>query len=382
MTLAWPRSSLAGVARGARVRADASRVAAGRTARHGEGELRPRRGGFAGTRGRRVASRHDRRPYDQRRCASRHPAARPPAPTADDEGRESGDDGKPHKLKRNISVDQIRRMQARLTTRPTLGDRRAIIVDPADDMERPAANALLKSLEEPPRGSTFLLVAHHAARLLPTIRSRCRVLRFPPLAEGDMDALLRQHAPDAAADARQAAMLAARGSPGAALTFVARELASLSVLMRRIVTEGRPRSRPAYRAGAGTRRAARSRAPRRRLRPRAGSAGRGADRCGSRRARPYYRGVRGADRVGRTGAHIQLRSRAARRGRLAGCWHRQRCLDRGQAGPRQSRAGPDLSPLQHEAPFQHMLDPFYITTAIPLPKRQAAHRPCLRSDRG
>jgi DNA polymerase-3 subunit delta' len=51
-------------------------------------------------------------------------------------------------------------MQQRLTTRPTLGGRRAIVVDPADDLEKGAANALLKSLEEPPVGGHFLLVAH------------------------------------------------------------------------------------------------------------------------------------------------------------------------------------------------------------------------------
>jgi hypothetical protein len=59
-----------------------------------------------------------------------------------------------------------------------LGSRRAIIIDPADDLETSAVNALLKSLEEPPAGTYFLLVTHRLGRLLPTIRSRCRILRF------------------------------------------------------------------------------------------------------------------------------------------------------------------------------------------------------------
>lgn len=88
------------------------------------------------------------------------------------------EEGKPFEARRNIAIAQIRAMQQRLTTRPTLGTRRAIIIDPADDLEPNAANALLKSLEEPPVGTFFLLIAHHPARLLPTIRSRCRVLRF------------------------------------------------------------------------------------------------------------------------------------------------------------------------------------------------------------
>ena len=56
-------------------------------------------------------------------------------------------EGKPYQTRRNITIDQVRRMQQRLTTRPTLGNRRAIIIDPADDLERSAVNALLKSLE-------------------------------------------------------------------------------------------------------------------------------------------------------------------------------------------------------------------------------------------
>ena len=89
-------------------------------------------------------------------------------PANDDEEKKCTD-GKPFQLRRNITIDQIRRMQRRLTTRPTLGRRRAIIIDPADDMEKGAVNALLKSLEEPPSGTFFLLVAHRPGRLLATV---------------------------------------------------------------------------------------------------------------------------------------------------------------------------------------------------------------------
>lgn len=158
--------------------------------------------------------------------------------TAEDEKKR--DEGKPHNLKRNIAIAQIREMQHRLVTRPTLGARRVIIIDPADDLEKSASNALLKSLEEPPVGSFFLLVAHRPGRLLATIRSRCRLLRFPGLGDAELDAALRQHATRADAAARAAAVAAAGGSPGAALEFLEQDLAPLHQLMVRIVAEGDP----------------------------------------------------------------------------------------------------------------------------------------------
>ncbi|MDZ4306656.1 DNA polymerase III subunit delta' [Allopontixanthobacter sp.] len=149
-------------------------------------------------------------------------------------------EGKPFELKRNITIGQIRAMQQRLTTRPTLGERRAIIIDPADDMEKSASNALLKSLEEPPRGTFFLLVAHRPARLLPTIRSRCRTLRFPLVGDDRMRSLLSHEVPEADHDAVDAAVAAASGSPGAVLNFITSNLGPLNTIMRRIAREGDP----------------------------------------------------------------------------------------------------------------------------------------------
>jgi DNA polymerase-3 subunit delta' len=160
-----------------------------------------------------------------------------PLPDGEEEAKKRAE-GKPHRTKRNISIAQIRSMQQRLVTRPTLGARRAIIIDPADDMEKGAVNALLKSLEEPPAGTFFLLVAHQPGRLLPTIRSRCRPLRFPPLSDVAIDTILREEAPAADAATRSAALAAAEGSPGAALGFVAQNLGKMHLLMRRIVEQG------------------------------------------------------------------------------------------------------------------------------------------------
>jgi DNA polymerase-3 subunit delta' len=159
-------------------------------------------------------------------------------PPKDDKEADKRAEGKPYEIKRNIPVDEVRAMQRRLTTRPTLGERRAVIVDPSDDLETNAANALLKSLEEPPQGTFFLLVAHRIGRLLPTIRSRCRVLRFPAVPDDEIDAILRREAPEADQATRAAAIAASAGSPGAALEFVSLGLGEMHRLMQQLVRAG------------------------------------------------------------------------------------------------------------------------------------------------
>lgn len=158
----------------------------------------------------------------------------------DDKEARKRDEGKPYDRKRNISVDQIRALQKRLTTRPSLGERRALIIDPSDDMEPGAANALLKSLEEPPAGNVFLLIAHRMGRLLPTIRSRCRMLAFPEVGLADMQDILSRESPQATGEMRDAAIAAAGGSPGAAIDFVELDLGRIHQLMQRIAQEGDP----------------------------------------------------------------------------------------------------------------------------------------------
>ncbi len=152
----------------------------------------------------------------------------------DDKGEKAQADGKPFELARSIRIKQIRAMQKRLVTRPTLGSRRAIIIDPADDMEKAAANALLKSLEEPPLGTFFLLVTHRPARLLPTIRSRCRTLRFPALTDSQLSALLD----DAGLVPDSQAIAAAEGSLGAALRFAEQNLAPIARVISGLLAGG------------------------------------------------------------------------------------------------------------------------------------------------
>jgi DNA polymerase III subunit delta' len=158
----------------------------------------------------------------------------------DDKEERKREEGKPFEVKRNVTIEQVRTMQQRLTTRPTLGSRRAIVIDPADDLEKPAQNALLKSLEEPPRGTYFVLVAHRLGRLLPTIRSRCRLLPFLPVDAAEIDAILRREAAGADQATRAAAIAAAGGSPGAALEFVELDLGAIHRLMQDIAEHGDP----------------------------------------------------------------------------------------------------------------------------------------------
>ena len=158
-------------------------------------------------------------------------------PANDDEAKKKAE-GKAYQTKRNITVDQVREMIRRLATKPTMGARRAIVIDPADDMEKGAVNALLKALEEPPAGTYFLLVTHQPGRLLPTIRSRCRVLRFSALAPDEIEAMIQREAPEADAASRAAAIAAAQGAPGVALDIVEHDLGAMHSLMMRILRNG------------------------------------------------------------------------------------------------------------------------------------------------
>ncbi|WP_394727666.1 AAA family ATPase [Altererythrobacter sp. GH1-8] len=156
----------------------------------------------------------------------------------DEKEEKKREDGKDFELARSIRIAQIREVQQRLTTRPTLGEKRVVIIDPADDMERNASNALLKSLEEPPHGTIFLLVTHRPAQLLPTIRSRCRVLRFNPLEQDDLVRQLKVALPDTDGSALAEAVHFAGGSPGSARQFIEQDLGSLAKVMHAMLEEG------------------------------------------------------------------------------------------------------------------------------------------------
>jgi DNA polymerase III subunit delta' len=90
------------------------------------------------------------------------------------------------KLRQDIAVEDVRRTLTFFGSTAAIEGWRIAIVDSVDELNAQGANALLKILEEPPRRSVLLLVSHCAGRVLPTIRSRCRVLSLRPLASEDV----------------------------------------------------------------------------------------------------------------------------------------------------------------------------------------------------
>jgi DNA polymerase III subunit delta' len=126
-------------------------------------------------------------------------------------------DPRRRRLRGEIVVGDTREIGTFLRLTPAEGGWRVVVVDGADEMNRNAANALLKILEEPPRRALLLLIAHSPGKLLPTIRSRCRRLALSPLPTETVRQLLVRYRPDlAAADAEAIAALAG-GSIGTGL---------------------------------------------------------------------------------------------------------------------------------------------------------------------
>ncbi len=116
-----------------------------------------------------------------------------------------------------IKIEQIREIEQQVMYRPLIGERKICLIDDADRMTIGAANALLKTLEEPPDHSLFLLISSRPAALPATIRSRCQALRFATPARMHVEAalILKREIPPA--DARLLAIVS-EGRIGEALT--------------------------------------------------------------------------------------------------------------------------------------------------------------------
>lgn len=146
-------------------------------------------------------------------------------------------------LARSITVDQVRGLSTLFGSTPFLSPWRVAIVDSIDDLEPPAANALLKSLEEPPSNCLFLLVSHAPAGLLPTIRSRCLAVRFEPLDDDAMTSALRGAVPGASAAEIAELVASGEGAPGLALQRRGLDLAAIDADLARLSDTGDPRNR-------------------------------------------------------------------------------------------------------------------------------------------
>ena len=91
---------------------------------------------------------------------------------------------------KNISIEDVRKLQSYCSLSIADGGKRIIIIDTADDLNKSSSNALLKLLEEPPKNTIFLLISHQPNLLLPTLKSRCQKLSFSNLDQTDLGAVL------------------------------------------------------------------------------------------------------------------------------------------------------------------------------------------------
>ena len=147
-----------------------------------------------------------------------------------------------------IKIDQVRDLIDRANYRPFEGRRRVVIVDEADALVGQAQNALLKTLEEPPSASVFVLVSSVPDALLPTVRSRCRPLRFGELTPAEVaDTLVRDHR-FAEAEARASAAEAG-GSVGRALEARGLDLGEARAAAHRLLQQAARAADPALRLG-------------------------------------------------------------------------------------------------------------------------------------
>ena len=130
-------------------------------------------------------------------------------------------DPKTGRIKSEIAVEEVRRAGDFFAHTAGAGGWRVCIVDAADDLNAESANALLKTLEEPPARSLIILIAHQPRALLPTLRSRCIEVELGPLSQRDTVAILKEVRSDLAdaGDLERAAALS-RGSPGRAIEII------------------------------------------------------------------------------------------------------------------------------------------------------------------
>lgn len=144
--------------------------------------------------------------------------------------------------KQELPVEAMRDFCRDLSLRPTRGGRKIGIVEDADDFNAASANSFLKTLEEPPQGALLLLVATSTDRQLPTVLSRCQVVRFAPLSPADLSAVLEAQGVDDAAKRDRLARLGA-GSVARALALDDDSIWDVRAKLIDGLTSGRPQFR-------------------------------------------------------------------------------------------------------------------------------------------
>jgi len=149
-------------------------------------------------------------PVAQKLLAGAHPDLRWLSREPDEKG----------KIKQDIPVDAVRELNAFFALKPALGGWRIGVIDSIDELNRAGANAILKTLEEPPANCLLLLISHRTRAVLPTIRSRCRMLRLTALSEDDTRQVLDSSDHENARESTT--RMLARGRPGHGLKLASK----------------------------------------------------------------------------------------------------------------------------------------------------------------
>ncbi|MDH0748101.1 DNA polymerase III subunit delta' [Pseudomonas sp. GD03842] len=127
----------------------------------------------------------------------------------------------PEEADKAIKVDQVRDLVSFVVQTAQMGGRKVVLIEPVESMNINAANALLKSLEEPSGDTVLLLVSHQPSRLLPTIKSRCVQQACPLPSEAMSVAWLAEALPECSVEERVELLTLAAGSPLAAVALQA-----------------------------------------------------------------------------------------------------------------------------------------------------------------
>lgn len=144
--------------------------------------------------------------------------------------------------KRVLRVEQMRQIEKEANFRPFEGKARVFLIDEADKLNDASANALLKVLEEPPKTSHLILITARPAMLLPTILSRCQMIRFSPLTPAEIESHLVKNDLDlktARLRARAAGGSLGRALSGDLITFTSQRKAMLKVLNALVLSNDR-----------------------------------------------------------------------------------------------------------------------------------------------
>jgi DNA polymerase III subunit delta' len=139
-----------------------------------------------------------------------------------------------------LPVEEVRKLHAFFSRHSSYGGARISIIDSADDMNRSAQNALLKVLEEPPAKALLLLISHAPGGLLPTTRSRCRMLNLRRLDDAEMQKAISTLAPGIGEKERSLLSVLADGAPGRAVELAETDAIALYREMTELLS-GLPR---------------------------------------------------------------------------------------------------------------------------------------------